>query len=164
MNPVEKNYLKELLEYIGLDLRMDDKESEYSIICDAEGIAYARVRDGGYHINDSVPLEKEYQIQDAIQRAYGFRVQFERSESLDSLGVNGYRKIGGFGDAVLAAKLMQDNRMEYVVWNYDANRKGLNQGAYCSQLETAKMKLLEREHILPFGYKLLNVTEFTRYE
>ena len=141
MNPVEKNYLKELLEYIGLDLRMDDKESEYSIICDAEGIAYARVRDGGYHINDSVPLEKEYQIQDAIQRAYGFRVQFERSESLDSLGVNGYRKIGGFGDAVLAAKLMQDNRMEYVVWNYDANRKGLNQGAYCSQLETAKMKL-----------------------
>lgn len=41
MNPVEKNYLKELLEYIGLDLRMDDKESEYSIICDAEGIAYA---------------------------------------------------------------------------------------------------------------------------
>lgn len=51
-----------------------------------------------------------------------------------------------------------------VVWNYDANRKGLNQGAYCSQLETAKMKLLEREHILPFGYKLLNVTEFTRYE
>ena len=24
MNPVEKNYLKELLEYIGLDLRMDD--------------------------------------------------------------------------------------------------------------------------------------------
>lgn len=58
MNPVEKNYLKELLEYIGLDLRMDDKESEYSIICDAEGIAYARVRDGGYHINDSVPLEK----------------------------------------------------------------------------------------------------------
>lgn len=45
MNPVEKNYLKELLEYIGLDLRMDDKESEYSIICDAEGIAYARVRD-----------------------------------------------------------------------------------------------------------------------
>lgn len=56
MNPVEKNYLKELLEYIGLDLRMDDKESEYSIICDAEGIAYARVRDGGYHINDSVPL------------------------------------------------------------------------------------------------------------
>lgn len=37
MNPVEKNYLKELLEYIGLDLRMDDKESEYSIICDAEG-------------------------------------------------------------------------------------------------------------------------------
>lgn len=164
MNPVEKNYLKELLEYIGLDLRMDDKESEYSIICDAEGIAYARVRDGGYHINDSVPLEKEYQIQDAIQRAYGFRVQFERPESLDSLGVNGYRKIGGFGDAVLAAKLMQDNRMEYVVWNYDANRKGLNQGAYCSQLETAKMKLLEREHILPFGYKLLNVTEFTRYE
>ena len=110
MNPVEKNYLKELLEYIGLDLRMDDKESEYSIICDAEGIAYARVRDGGYHINDSVPLEKEYQIQDAIQRAYGFRVQFERSESLDSLGVNGYRRIGGFGDAVLAAKLMQDNR------------------------------------------------------
>jgi hypothetical protein len=77
MNPVEKNYLKELLEYIGLDLRMDDKESEYSIICDAEGIAYARVRDGGYHINDSVPLEKEYQIQDAIQRAYGFRVSLK---------------------------------------------------------------------------------------
>lgn len=25
MNPVEKNYLKELLEYIGLDLRMDGK-------------------------------------------------------------------------------------------------------------------------------------------
>ena len=39
MNPVEKNYLKELLEYIGLDLRMDDKESERGLRMQGSGMA-----------------------------------------------------------------------------------------------------------------------------
>lgn len=43
---------------------------------------------------------------------------------------HGYRLISSFGDALLAAKMTDDNEVRFTTWEYDYDRTGLYQGHY----------------------------------
>lgn len=157
MNPVEREYLKELLEIHGMELRPG--EGEYYLVYDYQENVLARVRNGGFRMKEGINSDADDCIRDAIQKAYKFRTIYERAEDLEKHGVKGYRRLGDFGSTLLAGKLMRDERMEYVVWSYDASGKGVTQGDYFTHLEAAKSKFLERSGILPAGYELITEEE-----
>lgn len=78
-----------------------------------------------------------------------FTALYNKAPVMDGYGVPGYRKLGDMGNYVLAAKLMQNDRIEFVTWQYSYDRKNIGLGHYIYDYREAQKDFLERTGLVP---------------
>lgn len=104
----------------------------------------------GVRFEDDAMKEKHREaIVKIIADTREFTGLYNKAPSMEGYGVPGYRRLGDMGNYVLAARLMGNDRMEFVTWQYGYDRKSVGLGHYIYDYREAQKDFLKRTGLVP---------------